>query len=100
PALHVKPPTMVGEDGTPGLLRVPAGFHQRAAAWAGQHPARAPGDVTQIGEVVVVEGGDDVIESDGNLVGVRMPAVARKVIERFGDNFSAMTMWLTFDETA
>ncbi len=102
PAMHVKPPTMVRVDGSPGQLQVPAGFAERAAAFRRQNPGYYPdqGGVSQVGEVVVVEGSEQTVATDGNRVGVRMAEVARKVLERFGDNFSAMTLWLTFDETA
>jgi hypothetical protein len=100
PALHAKAPTMVGHDGTPGLLRVPEGFAERAAVRRKPAPRHQDlGGISLMGEVVVLEGNDEIIATDGNLVQVRMAAVARKVIERFGDNFQAMTLWLTFNET-
>ena len=102
PALQVKPPTMVGLDGKPGLLLAPEGFDERAAAFRQKNPGYFPVEagVSQVGEVVVVEGSEEVLATDGATVAVRMAGVARKVIERFGDTFQAMTIWLTFDETA
>jgi hypothetical protein len=102
PRLQVKPPTMRGIDGTSGELMIPEGFAERAAAFRRAHPGYFPaqGDVTQVGEVVVVEGSEETVATDGNQVSVQMEAVARKVLEKFGDHFQAMTLWLTFDETA
>jgi hypothetical protein len=101
PALHVKPPTMVDQDGNGGVLLVPEGFAERAAAFHRQNPGYWPAQagMGQVGEVAIVEGSEEVLATDGATVGVRMAAVARKVIERYGDNFSALTLWLTFDET-
>jgi hypothetical protein len=101
PRLQVKPPTMRGVDGSSGELVFTAGFAERAAAFRRRNPGYFPAqaDVVQVGEVVVVEGSEEVISTDGNQVQVEMEVVARKVIEKFGDHFQAMTMWLTFDET-
>jgi hypothetical protein len=103
PALHVKPPTMVRSDGSGGgALLVPDDFAERAAAFHRQNPGYWPAQagMGQVGDVVIVEGSEEVLSTDGARVGVRMAAVTRKVIERYGDNFSAMTLWLTFDESA
>jgi hypothetical protein len=101
PRLHVKPPTMRGIDGRSGELVFTEGFAERAAAFRRQNPGTFPAQagMSQVGEVVVVEGSEEVISTDGSQVQVEMEAVARKVIERYGDHFQAMTLWLTFDET-
>jgi hypothetical protein len=103
PRLHVKPPTMKGIDGRGGMLMVDADLQARARALraSGARLSRAAGAVVQQGEVVIIEGSDETLEMvPGGGYAVRMTAVARKVIERFGDNFQAMTFWLTFDETS
>jgi hypothetical protein len=101
PDLQVKPPMMKATDGSSRQLLLPEGFAERAATFRRQNPGYYPAQagMTQVGEVVVIEGSDEVLSTDGGVVEVRIPAVARKVIEKYGDNFQAMTLWLTFDET-
>ena len=93
---------MKSVDGRSRALVVDADFLARAAAFRRNNPGylRQTGAVVQQGEVVIVEGTDELLEADGARFAVRMPAVASKVIESFGDHFQAMTLWLTFDEAA
>jgi hypothetical protein len=102
PRLHAKPPLMKGVDGNAGPLVVDADFLERAgrrrAERAAQGLTAAEGDVVQNGEVAIVPGNDETLESDGVGYSARQAVVARKVIEKFGDRFQAMTLWLTFSE--
>jgi hypothetical protein len=61
--------------------------------------ARA-GTVTQVGEILVVQGDDEILEVDGNRASLRAPlaGVSRRVIEKLGDHFQAITLWTTFDD--
>ena len=61
-------------------------------------PPAARADVVQVGQVAVVEGDDTTIDSTGAQPSVRLGAITRNVIEKFGDNFQTMTLWVTFDE--
>jgi hypothetical protein len=102
PRLQVKPPTMKGVDGRAGYLVVDADFYARARALRAASPRlqRAAGAVVQHGEVVIVEGSDETLDMVPGGHAVKAGAIARKVIEKFGDHFQAMTFWLTFDETS
>ena len=102
PALHARPPTMKAVDGSSRALVVDADFLARAAAFRRANPGflRQTGAVVQQGEVAIVEGTADLIETEGTRYSVRLGAVARKVIEKYGDNFQAMTLWLTFNEAS
>ena len=102
PALHVRPPTMKAVDGRsraaggrrrlpgpggrlpPGQPRVPAPDRGGGPAGRGGHR----------------RGDRDLIETEGTRYSVRLGAVARKVIEKYGDHFQAMTLWLTFNEAS
>jgi hypothetical protein len=64
-------------------------------------PARAA--VTVSGEVVIVEGDEQILATDGHgwgLVDGGFPVLARRVIEAVGDHFQTITVWLTFDDLA
>lgn len=68
-----------------------------AAAALGQTRA---GTVTQVGEILVVQGDDETLEIDGARVSLRSPlsAASQRVIEHLGDKFQAITLWTTFDD--
>ncbi len=62
-------------------------------------PAVARAELTLNGEVVVVQGDEDIVAASGAQLTLRsLPALSRKVIEQFGDHFEAMTVWMTFDD--
>src|SRR5262245_20004575 len=71
PSLHVRPPTARGFDGSVGPLMMDADFFERAERHRRDNPdvLRAPGDITLLGEVVVVQGDDTTISSDGTTFG-------------------------------
>jgi MYXO-CTERM domain-containing protein len=102
PAQHVRPPTMKATDGRAAPLVVDADFLARAAAFRRANPGflRQSGAVVQQGEVAIVEGTSDLVDTEGTRYSVRLGAVARKVIEKYGDHFQAMTLWLTFNEAS
>ncbi|HEY0707475.1 MAG TPA: hypothetical protein VGG33_11795, partial [Polyangia bacterium] len=107
PRLQVKPPTMKAVDGSSRNLVIDSNFAgdfaRRAAAFSQANPGvlRAEGGISLIGEVVVVEGGADTLMATENGASTpNLPAIARKVIAKYGDHFQAMTMWLTFDDVA
>jgi hypothetical protein len=93
---------MKAVDGSSRALVVDADFLARAAAFRRANPGflRQTGAVVQQGEVAIVEGTADLVEAEGTRYSVRLGAVARKVIEKYGDNFQAMTLWLTFNEAS
>jgi hypothetical protein len=105
PRVHIRPPTMRGVDGAAAELVYDADFAEAAARWRSQHPAvrfaaAAPG-VTQSGEVLVLQGDDETVTFDGRGYGLTNDALVvagRKVIESAGDNFQAITVWLTFED--
>jgi hypothetical protein len=71
------------------------------AARAGAQPPTPVAGVVQVGQVAIVEGNDETIDStSGPGQSVRLAVIARKVIESFGDHFQAMTVWVTFDEAS
>jgi hypothetical protein len=102
PNLQVKPPTMRAVDGTSRALVIDGDFAAAAAAYRKAHPGviRAAGDITLNGEVVVIEGSDETLDSTAQGSAVKLGAIAQKVIAKFGDKFQAMTLWLTFDDAA
>jgi hypothetical protein len=62
-------------------------------------PVRAA--VTVSGEVVIVEGDDQILATDGRgwgLVDTSFPILARRVIDAVGDHFQTLTVWLTFED--
>jgi hypothetical protein len=66
-------------------------------------PASATAATTVSGEVVIVEGDDRVVATDGHnlgLVDTSFPLLARRVIEAVGDHFQTLTLWLTFNDAA
>ena len=102
PALQVKPPTMKGVDGISRALVVDGDFAAEAARFRKARPGfvRAAGGISQVGEVVIVEGSDETLDTTAQGSAVRLQAIARKVIEKYGDQFQAMTLWLTFNDAA
>src|SRR5689334_9151677 len=101
PALHVKPPFMKGVDGESGQLMIDADFAERAGRYRREHAPllAASGPITQLGEVAVLQGDDELLEFDGTGYQARLAEVTSRVIARFGDHFQAITVWLTFDES-
>jgi hypothetical protein len=102
PALQVKPPTMRAVDGTSRALVIDGDFAAAAAAYRKAHPGlvRAEGGISDNGEVVIVEGSDETLDTTAQGSAVRLAAIAQKVIAKYGDHFQAMTLWLTFDDAA
>jgi hypothetical protein len=102
PNLHVKPPTMKGVDGVSRALVIDGDFSAAAARFRKANPGlvRAEGGIAQSGEVVIVEGSEETLETTAQGSAPRLQAIARKVIAKFGDKFQAMTLWLTFNDTA
>jgi hypothetical protein len=102
PGVQVKPPTMKAIDGSARGLVIDGDFSARAAAFRRTHPGyvRAEGGISQLGEVVIVEGSAETLETTPQGSNVILPAIARKVIAKYGDNFQAMTLWLTFNDAA
>lgn len=102
PTLHVKPPLQTGLDGQTGPLVIDADFAAAAARFRRENPGylRAGGQAVVDGEVLIVEGDDELVDvDDTGRLGVRsMPALARRVIETVGDHFHAITVWLTFND--
>jgi hypothetical protein len=103
PRLQVKPPTMKAVDGSSRNLVIDGDFVRRAEAFTKANPGilRAEGGIALVGEVVVVEGGaDTLMAAENGAMTPNLAGVARKVIAKYGDNFQAMTFWLTFDDPA
>lgn len=103
PKVHVKPPLAQDEAGRSFPLQLDGEFLERAARFRSTNPGFIPaaGDVTVNGEVVIVQGDDEILDFDGSRWGIRsLPTLSRKVIEKIGDNFEAITVWLTFQDRA
>lgn len=106
PGRHVKPPTARYLDGSVGPLMVDADFLERAERWRQAHPAPVAAAATGtsvVGEVVVVQGDDQTIDTDGNTLGLsekRLAEITRRVIATVGDQFQAITLWTTFNDVA
>lgn len=101
PARQVKPSMMIGDDGRPGRLLVDADFRLRAERYRRTNPGlvRQTGAAGLVGEVLVLEGDADTIETDGSGYAIRaLSAVARKAIARLGDHFQQLTVWTTFED--
>src|SRR5688500_3241997 len=67
PALHARPPTVEALDGRARSLVVDADFLARAAAFRRANPQclRQTGAIVQRGEVVILEGTDEVLVTEG-----------------------------------
>lgn len=101
PSLHVKPPMAHYPDGSVSQLVRDADWLDEVARYRRDHPRpfAAPGDVVLQGEVVVVQGDDESIETNGSSFSIRsIPAITRRVIEKVGDHFHALTLWTSFDD--
>jgi hypothetical protein len=103
PRLHIRPPTMKAVGGGSAELVYDVDFEVAAARWRASHPGpvAADGAVTVSGEVVVVQGDDQIATFDGGGYGLNddaLAVVARRAIQAVGDNFQAITTWLTFDD--
>jgi hypothetical protein len=102
PQIHLRPPTMKSVDGGAAELVYDADFIDAAARYRAEHPGfAAPGGVTQNGEVVLIQADDQIATFDGvgyGLTGNGLLAVARRLIEHNGDNFQAITLWMTFED--
>ncbi len=100
PTLHVKPPTMKGVDGTTRNLLIDGDFRREAAGYLAANPGilRAEGGITTLGEVVVVEGSAETVVTNDRGLGIDLPAIVKKVLGKYGDNFQSLTLWLTFDD--
>src|SRR3954467_14551877 len=81
PSLHVRPPTMKGVDGTAAELVFDADFIAAATRYRAAHPVLAPdgsNGVTLNGEVLVVQGDDELVMFDGagyGVTGAALPAI-------------------------
>src|SRR5262245_54226337 len=98
PGRHVKPPIMRDVDGNVVPLTEDADFFARAARYRQEHPAPvaapAPG-VSVVGEIVVVQGDDQLTEFDGTGYGVSERSLAqlsKRVVDTLGDKFEAITI--------
>ena len=106
PELHVKPPTMIGRDGYSHELVLNRDFFERAARLRAENPVRhyqVRPEVFTVGEVLIVQGDDQLLNFDGVGFGLRqqaLPLLAQRVIAKSGDNFQAMTVWTTFEDRA
>ncbi len=103
PRYHVVAPIQRGLDGHSGVLQFDADFAAEAARYRREHPevVRAAGDVTLMGEVIVIQPDGQMVETAGAGFGISsngLAAIARRVIERFGDDFHSLTIWTTFDD--
>jgi hypothetical protein len=64
--------------------------------------AAVPG-VSRRGEIVIVQGDDQILAFDGigyALLPDGLAVVARRVLEEAGDQFQALTVWMTFEDQA
>jgi MYXO-CTERM domain-containing protein len=106
PKVHIRPPTMKSVDGQAAELVLDADYIEAAARYRAEHPAQAvlpaPGDVAAVGEIAIVIGDTDkILATNGSGYGLQQSGiqeVTRKVIAAFGDNFQAVTLWMTFED--
>jgi hypothetical protein len=103
PRLHVRPPTMKAIDGGAAELLLDDDFTAAAARYRAQHGAVAQvaQAITLSGEVLLLQGDDQIVTFDGTGYGLQndaLPLAARRVIEDRGDHFQAITVWLTFED--
>jgi MYXO-CTERM domain-containing protein len=108
PQVHIRPPTMKGLDGQAAELVFDADFIASATRFRAEHPEQiisaAPGDVAALGEIVIVTGNtNDILLTNGSGFGLQqsgIQAVTQRVVAAIGDNFQAITLWMTFDDQA
>lgn len=106
PKLHVRPPTMKSIDGGAAELVMDQDFIDEAARFMATQPPRqaltAADQIGLIGEVIVLQGNTtDILVTNGTRYGLGsrgLQAVASKVIEKYGDDFHAITIWMTFED--
>jgi hypothetical protein len=101
PRAGAKPPMAVYPDGRVGPLRLDADFLEAAARRRAAAPGpAASGAAVQVGEILILQGDEEILDIDGARLALRWPmtALSRRVIERLGDHFHAITVWTTFEE--
>jgi hypothetical protein len=107
PSLHVTPPMARYPDGSSGRLRWNRAWYEaadRQPVRAAPVPLEAAGDVTRVGEVLVVEDDGTILTTTDNrtfaLARDGTAALTRKVIAAAGDMFPVITIWQGFRDPA
>jgi hypothetical protein len=99
---HVRPPLAHYRDGTTGELVVDADWLARAERYRREHPAplAAAGDVTRVGEVLVLQPTPEMVMTTGGqsfAIG-SLQAITSRVIEFAGDDYHTITLWTSFQD--
>ena len=101
-AQHIRPPLARYRDGSTGELLVDADWFARAERYRREHPTpvAAEGDVTRVGEVIVLQPTSEMVMSTGGQsFGIgSLQAITSRVIEFAGDDFHTITLWTTFED--
>ena len=104
PKIHIRPPTMKSVDGTAAELVIDADVLEAGKRYRAEHPEllAAPGEIGALGEVIIVQGDvNEILTPTGGGYSLEMSgiqAITKKVIAGFGDNYQAITLWMTFDD--